>query len=174
MNNYRPILEALGLRALLATPFLVLAVSFAGKGTLAILTPFCLVAVAVILAPPLARLFAEPASGLFYPAGHFDRPPPVYSIPESKRAKGLYEEAIAGFEKIAEEYPDEVKPYVEMIDIAIVCLKDPGRANAIYQRGMSKLCKDDAKEVLARMYSAIRTRLNARDQATGWQPSKEN
>jgi len=69
---------------------------------------------------------------------------------------------MAGFEKIAEEHPDEVKPYIEMIDIAIVNLKDPDRANAIYQRGLSLLSKEDDKAVLARMYGAMRTRLNAR------------
>lgn len=86
----------------------------------------------------------------------------MYSIPQSKKAKGLYEEAMAGFEKITEEYPDEVQPYVEMIDMAIVKLKDPERAHAIYQRGVSRLKKDEDKEALARMYGAIRTRLNAR------------
>ncbi len=68
---------------------------------------------------------------------------------------------MAGFEKIAETYPDEVQPYIHMIDIAIVNLKDPDRANAIYRRGISSLRRDEAKGELARMYSAIRTRLNA-------------
>lgn len=122
----------------------------------------CLVAGATIIAPPIARLIAEPSGNMFYPSRHYDRPQPAYSIPQSKRAKGLYEEAMAGFEKIAEEHPDEVKPYIEMIDIAIVNLKDPDRANAIYQRGLSLLSKEDDKAVLARMYGAMRTRLNAR------------
>ncbi len=74
----------------------------------------------------------------------------------------MYEEAIAGFERIAQDYPDEVKPYIEMIDIAIVNLKDPERANALYRRGILFLKKNEDKEVLARMYGAIRTRLNAR------------
>ena len=122
----------------------------------------CLLGAAVIMAPPLVRLIAEPSGNLFWPGRRFDRPQPMYSIPQSKKAKGLYEEAIAGFEKIAEEYPEEVHPYIEIIDITIVKLKDPERANATYQRGMSVLKKDEDKEVLARMYSAIRTRLNAK------------
>ena len=86
----------------------------------------------------------------------------MYSIPESKRATGLYEEAMAGFETIAEEYPDEVKPYIAMIDISIVNLKDPERAKAIFQRGVSAMKKRDDREALARMYSAIRSRLDAK------------
>ena len=69
---------------------------------------------------------------------------------------------MAGFEGIAAEHPNEVKPYIEMIDIAIVNLKDPERANRIFQRGFCVLKKDENKEVLARMYGAIRTRLNAK------------
>ena len=86
----------------------------------------------------------------------------MYSIPESKRARGMYEEAIAGFDRIAADYPDEVKPYIEMINISIVNLKDPDRANEIFQRGVSILRKDRDKEVLATMYGAIRTRLDAK------------
>jgi hypothetical protein len=122
----------------------------------------CIMLTPVIVAPAIARLIAEPASSIYYPREETDYIPPVYGIPESKRAKGLYEEAMAGFEKIIENYPDEVRPYIEMIDIAIRNLKDPERANQIYQRGMANLKKDEAKQVLVQMYSAIRTRLNAK------------
>ncbi|MBU0714475.1 MAG: hypothetical protein KJ964_03835 [Verrucomicrobia bacterium] len=117
---------------------------------------------AVIVAFPLAELFAEPTGNLFWPSEHYDRPQPAYSIPQSKRTRGLYEEAMAGFEKIAEEYPQEVQPYVEMIDIAVVNLHDPQRANAIFHRGVSILKKDEDRETLVRMYRAIQTRLNSR------------
>jgi len=158
MNNYRPIFVSLGWRAIVAAPFFVVGMT----GALSILSPFCVVAGAIILAPPLARLIAEPTGNLFYPSRHYDGPQPAYSIPQAKRARGQYEQAMAGFEKIAEDHPDEVKPYIEMIDIAIVNLKDPDRANAIYQRGVSLLSKEDDKAVLPRMYGAIRTRLNAK------------
>ena len=101
---------------------------------------------AVIIAPSLAELFAEPTGNLFWPSAQYDRPQPAYSIPQSKRARGLYEEAMAGFEKIAEEYPQEVQPYVEMIDLAIVNLHDPKRANAIFHRGVDALTKDEDRE----------------------------
>jgi len=117
---------------------------------------------ALIVAPPLAELFAEPTGSLFWPSDQYDRPQPQYSIPQSKRARGLYEEAMAGFEKIAAEYPGETQPYVEMIDIAIVNLPDLPRAKAILQRGFSVLKKDEDREALVRMFCAIQTRLNSR------------
>lgn len=120
------------------------------------------IAGAIILAFPLAELFAEPTGNLFWPSKQYDRPQPAYSIPQSKRARGLYEEAMAGFEKIAEEHPEEVQPYVEMIDIAIVNLHDPIRAQAIFRCGIDVLKKDEDREALARIYGAIKTRLNSR------------
>jgi hypothetical protein len=122
----------------------------------------CLVGAATIVASPIAALIAEPTGGVYYPGKRQSRPLPMYSIPESKRANGLYEEAMAGFEVIAGDYPDAVKPYIEMIDISIVNLRDAGRANDIFQRGVSMLKKDEDKEVLATMYSAIHTRLDAK------------
>jgi len=168
MNNYRDIFKQLALLGIIGFPLAI-------GGTIML---FCadrahspggglfacaaIIAGAIVFAMPLARLVAEPSGNLFYPGKRFSRPQPVYSIPQSKRAKGLYEEAIAGFEAIAKEYPADVKPYIEMIDISIVNLKDPDRANEIFQCGLAHLKKDKDKEVLATMYSAMRTRLNAK------------
>jgi hypothetical protein len=158
MNNYGDIVKSLAWRVPLAAPFFYVCIT----GCAFVFSPFFGVVGAIIVAFPFARLIAEPAGKLFYPGQRFSRPQPAYSIPESKRAKGLYKEAIAGFERIAEEHPSEVKPYIEMIDISIVNLKDPESAKQIYQRGISVLKNDKDKEVLATMYSAIRTRLNAK------------
>jgi len=117
---------------------------------------------AIIIAPTLAALIAEPTGNLFWPSERFDRPQPQYSIPQSKRARGLYAEAMAEFEKLAEEYPQETQPYIEMIDIAIVNLHDSERAHAVFLRGVSVLEKEEDRETLARTYRAIQTRQNSR------------
>ena len=172
MNNYREILVSLLIRSAVATPFLAsgLVILSRAGGSDSALQGYAVglfgcasvILGAVILAFPLARLIAEPAGSLFYPIKRSSKPAPMYGIPQSKRAKGLYEEAMAGFEKISEDYPNELQPFIEMIDISIVNLKDPERANAIYRRGVSVLKKREDKEALARMYSAIRSRLNAK------------
>ena len=86
----------------------------------------------------------------------------MYSVPQSKRAKGLYEEAMAGMEEIAEKYPQETRPYITMIEIAIVDLKDPKRASAIYDRGMSILKKRGDRHALTQMYLGNCSRLTDR------------
>jgi len=166
MNNYRDIFLSLAKRSVPAVVVYLVGwrlLASAEGGWAAVwqllVGMACLVAAAVILAPPLARLAAEPWGSLFWPGKRLDRSPPVYSIPQSMRAKGMYEEAIRGFEKISEEHPDEVKPYVEMIDIAIVNLRDAGRARQIYRRGISRLKSVEDREILARMCAAISTRL---------------
>lgn len=114
---------------------------------------------AIIVAFPLARLAAEASGNLFWPGKHFDRRQPMYGAPRTKRARGDYEEAMAGFEQIASDYPGELQAYVEMIEIAIVNLKDADRANTIYQRGVAAMKSQESKEKLAGMYSAVRSRL---------------
>ena len=66
---------------------------------------FFLVA-AIFLAGPLAQLLAEPVGELLWPKRYYDKPQPLYGIPQAKRRKGLPEEAIAEYEKIAAAHPD--------------------------------------------------------------------
>jgi tetratricopeptide (TPR) repeat protein len=159
MSNYPEILHQLKRRLLVAVPcFLaggwIMAASphlfFVGLGIVGV--------GALVLAWPLAALFAEPTGSLYFPGARFDRPQPMYGIPASKRQRGLYAEAIAEYERLAAEYPDEVKPYQEMIDIALLDLRDPDRALAIFQQGLAALPTQEDKESLARYFSAARQR----------------
>ena len=168
MSDYPRILGRLALRLIPASVlfgigwFLTVSTGDLFVGVVQLLLGmFCFLAGAVLIARPIARLIAEPAGNLFYPGDSFSRPQPMYGIPESKRKKGFYEEAMADYEKIANDFPRELKPYIDMIDVAIVDLRDAGRANAIYQRGIAALKKAEDKETLARMYHAIRSRLNS-------------
>ncbi len=114
-----------------------------------------LILASIIIGPSLARLIAEPTGSLYDPCERFSEPQPMYGIPESQRKKGLYREAFDGYREIAERYPGEVKPYVEMIDIAVKDLKNPRLAAAVYHRGLQRLEEKDAQNALRRMYEAI-------------------
>lgn len=161
MGKYREIVREQGWRILAGAPcFAAGGFFFYTSGDFGVLfsLPFLLCG-ALIVAPLLATIFAEPFRSLFYPVGRFDRPLPLYSVQEAKRTKGLYEEAIAGLEKIAGDYPGELKPYTEMIDIAVVNLRDENRARSFLHRGLAELKKDDDKVMLKRFYEATITRL---------------
>jgi len=115
----------------------------------------------ILVAFPIAAMFANPWGGMFYPEDRLKRAPPLYSLAETKVRKMQYEDAMALYEQIAEDYPEEVKPYVDMIDIAIVHLKDAKRAEQIYCRGIDRLHNRDDQDVLARMYRGIRSRIES-------------
>ncbi len=57
------------------------------------------------------------------------------------------------YEKVAREHPEEIKPYIEMMDIAIVDLQDHERAKTIFQRGLSSLKDDNNREILKIAYT---------------------
>jgi hypothetical protein len=164
VSRYGPLFVSLLKRAVLATALFGTGFFLLSRGNPGLFFPgmAAFITGALILAPPLAGLCAESTGNLFWPDDHYDRPQPAYSIPQSKRARGLYAEAMAGFEKIAGEHPQEVQPYVEMIEIAIVNLHDPERARAVFHRGASILRKEEDRATLERMYHAIRTRLQSR------------
>jgi len=137
---------------------LLFAAQSSGAPTMFLGLFFFLIA-AIFVAGPLARLLAEPVGGLLWPKQYYDQPQPMYGIPQSKRAKGLPEEALAEYEKIVAAHPGEVRPYMEMIDVVLLDLKDAERANGLYQRGLAALTNPADKDSLARAYAATRTRL---------------
>ena len=118
---------------------------------------FFLVA-AIFLAGPLAQLLAEPVGELLWPKRYYDKPQPLYRIPQAKRRKGLPEEAIAEYEKIAAAHPDELLPWFEMLDIALTDLRDPARAQIIFDRGIAALANPKDRALLDHVYAATRER----------------
>jgi hypothetical protein len=165
MSNYPDIFKSLLIRGLIsmivvgfACWMMMGASGWADAGVL-FYGMACFVGVGILMGPPIARLLSESTGGLFYPVKRQSGPLPMYSIPQSRRAQGLYEEAIDAYEGIAKNFPHEVKPYIQMIDIAIVDLKDPVRAASIYQRGITALTKEDDIKLLIKMYHAICSRL---------------
>ena len=124
---------------------------------------FFLVA-AIFVAGPIAQWLAEPMGSLFWPRKYYAKPQPMYGIPQSRRAKGQLEEALAEYEKIAAAHPDEVRPWLEMIDLAVHDLKDASRANAIFQTGIARLKKPQHQDALAIVYSETLSRLDPHPQ----------
>jgi hypothetical protein len=163
--NWLDALISLALRGLAAG----LLFYFASRVKYPLIGPAFIVLGAVILAPPLARLLAESSGGLFYPGGR-GRKEPMYSIPEARRARGEYEEAIADLRRIAAEYPRATRPYELMLTIAIVDLKDAARAEQIYRQGLAALRKRGERDELARFFATTRTRL---DPKADWQKELE-
>lgn len=176
MNEPRPLLQtwlpaAAGL-LLVGAGFAV--GSRAGGGlvsgfAMAIIAMGLILAGAVCLALPLSRLLSRGAGGLYFPDEKLDRPPPLYSRAEALAKMDRFDEAMAAYEAIARDYPDEVKPYIDMIEIAIRHYRDPERANRIFRQGIAALRNGDDRDTLSRMYRGIRSRIAEKKD---WQKSR--
>lgn len=124
----------------------------------------CILLASILVAPPFARFICYKIGTMFFSDDRFDKPQPIYSIPEARRREGNYEEAIAGFEKIAAEDPQEVRAYIGMIDVAIVELKDIPRAEAMMREALSVLSQPADRERLLTCVHNSRSMLqNKRD-----------
>lgn len=113
---------------------------------------------AIIAAPSIARDLVDRVVDFFTYSEKFDRPQPMYGKAMALRKNRQYEEAMAAYEEIAEDYPDEIKPWLEMIDMSLRELGDPERAERIYQQGVLQFGDEKNRERLARQLSGLQLR----------------
>ena len=127
-------------------------------------TPYVLVGIpmigfaAVTAAPQIARAFADWVFELFSASEKFDGPQPMYGKPMALRMSRQYEEAMQAYEELAADYPEELKPHLEMIEVALRELKDPGRAELIYQNALLLFEDEKDRELLASRLSGLSLR----------------
>lgn len=156
--THRIIRWAVGIPLILVYP-LSLSVGILFPGSLVV--SICVMAVGVILiSPEILSFLSDSAGSLLWPRTEVT-PTPNYDIPEALVAQGKYKEAEAECERIMAEFPDEVKPHVDMLNVAVVWVNDAEMAARIYDRGMKKLRRVADREVLTRMYKGIKSRLKA-------------
>ncbi len=122
----------------------------------------CFVLGACALAVPLARWLAEPWGSLYFSNRSASGKAPMYGIPQAKRKKGLFEEAMADYEAIIRDHPGELRAYVEMMDMAVVDMQDLHRAELVFEQGMLALQSENDLRALKAMYRAITSRITRR------------
>ncbi len=102
-----------------------------------LLTGFAALLVAAVLAArPLAGVFGTLWAGLFVPGDRFDRPQPMYSIPEGKLAAQDYPAALQAYADLAAEHPREIVPYLRMMEIYLGHYGDEQSAREIREQGL--------------------------------------
>lgn len=127
------------------------------------LAPFFMLLGVILISPEVAGYFSQWGGSLIW--RHQEGVPrPVYSIAESLVARGKYAEAEAEYEKIIQEFPEEVKPHIDLIHIATNWLKNAELAEQLYQRGMSLLKDPGARQLLTDAYKRACTLLKTPEQ----------
>jgi len=160
MDDRRDILIALGWRLLVASALAAAGwhLSAPTNSEYRFLGLACVVAAAIVIAPPLAALVAEPTGSIFFPR-HPARCEPAYSRANATRLQGRYEDAIAAYQSIADEFPDELRAHVAMMEITLIDVGDTERADAIVKRALAALCGEASRHELLRRRSAIKAKL---------------
>lgn len=113
--------------------------------------PFLALIGVIQIAPFIAEWFGNMAGGILYRRQE-GKPQPIYGIPERLAGLGRFEEAEQEYEKIMEEFPDEVKPHTALIEIALKRLRNVEAAEALYQRGMQTLKSEKRRAELTVAY----------------------
>ena len=128
------------------------------------LAPFFMLLGCILIAPDIAGYFSRFVGNILW-SRRKGEPTPVYGIPESLVARGKYAEAEEEYEKIIQEFPNEVKPHVDMINIAVRWLNDGQLAEELYRRGMGLLKNQADRDKLTESYTAMLTRLKRESDA---------
>ncbi|MEY3479593.1 MAG: hypothetical protein RIQ71_368 [Verrucomicrobiota bacterium] len=108
-----------------------------------------LILAAIMMAKPLAGLIGDWLSGLFMPGERFDKPPPMYSIPEGRMAKEDYAGALEAYAELAQGHPAEVAPHLRMMEIWLRVYRDPDSARIIRDNALISLKGKKNKEKFA-------------------------
>lgn len=108
-----------------------------------------LVVAAILMAKPLAGLIGELFSGLFMPGERFDKPPPMYSIPEGRMAKEDYAGALEAYAELAAEHPEEIAPHLRSMEIWMRIYRDPDSARTIRDNALLSIRGKGNKEKFA-------------------------
>lgn len=90
-----------------------------------------LLVAAILLAKPVAGWIGDLLSTLFMPGERFDRPPPMYSIPEGRAAAEDYAGALEAYAELAAQHPREIVPHLRMMEIWLRVYRDPDSARTI-------------------------------------------
>jgi len=94
---------------------------------------------ALIVAPPIARIFGNYAGGIYFPGSDDHPPPPAYGRARALRMQGLHLEALEEYRKQLALHPHEFDAYLEMLTIALDELADRALASRIVAEAVSAI-----------------------------------
>ena len=118
----------------------------------------------IMLNRPLAGLLSQPMGSILRPGRRSSADGPNYTMPEAKAALGEFEEALTLYRELTEEYPQETRPWMEMLDIAVLELKSPSRAKQIYRDALMSLKKEREQAVIVQLYKGMSRNLGSMEE----------
>ena len=111
-----------------------------------------------LLAPMVAEQLSRLASIFYSPGTKLSKPPPAYSRARGHRAFFQYEEALSALWEVLALHPQDLEAWKELIEIALIDLRDPARARAIFLEGRRTLKAPERVRHLEEIWSALGSR----------------
>ncbi len=113
---------------------------------------------AIILVPALSsRVGGSVVGSLFSSAAGGRAHLPPYSQAEALVKQGHYKEALAKFQQIATDFPDELRPWLEMISVAVQQLGDLDAAFEFYSQARDHFQDPETRRRLLENYKALKS-----------------
>ncbi|MCD4654096.1 hypothetical protein K8T06_09180 [bacterium] len=119
--------------------------------------PLFIPILAIGLAFPFVELFTHFFPDVFFPYRWRDKPQPTFSIVRGLKTQKKYEEAMQELNKMTEEDPQEVDIWLEMLEIALMDLRDKTIAGEVYRDALSVLENQKSRDIVKRFYKNIVT-----------------
>ena len=92
-----------------------------------------------ILASPMAGFAAQIGRGRLHPGVGDTSPVPAHSIPKAYRARGEFARAMDAYREMVAQFPQELRAWEAMLQIAVSDLKDLDLAHAIARQALATL-----------------------------------
>lgn len=97
----------------------------------------------LIIARPLAAIFADSIEGLFHTREAITEIPPIYSIAEARIQEGNFDAARERYDEMMDTHPHLLKVYVDAFKLAARYMEDLEYFETIRERGLAQLNERD-------------------------------
>ena len=103
----------------------------------------------------IGRKFAEILSCL--PTPKFSKAPPAYGIPASKAIRGDLAGAMACYEQLLLDHPQDKQIYLRMLEITFGPLHAPEYGENVLQRGLQNLTSESEQAAILSLSQALKS-----------------
>ena len=117
--------------------------------------PFILPLFVVCLSLPLVQIMTHFFPDLFYASRREKKPKPTFSMVRSLKKAQKYDEALKALRRLADLNPQEVDIWIELLETALIDLKDKVLGELLYREAYSILESDSKRQLVHRFYRNI-------------------
>ncbi|HPQ38775.1 MAG TPA: hypothetical protein PLV45_00250 [bacterium] len=110
---------------------------------------------AILITIPLVELITHFFPDIFGSNQWRSKPKPTFSIARGLKKQEKYIDALAELERMAREDPQEVDIWLEMLEIALMDLKDRNIADPLYRDALSVLESQQSRNAVTTFYENI-------------------